>query len=423
MIFSKPISDLDKKDIEDFCAERIKEGFYLDYKKDFRNDLAKLICAFANTWGGIILIGVDEDGDGKPTTVDGIPFANGLDVRITNIVIDSIYPPVFVDKHVIRYQEGNYDKAIVVIQVPESNMTPHAVGNDRSDIYIRTDDRKTPIKRASLERILWLEDKRKRSEELRQTLYTNAVERLEKIYKTPSLWWPNVQESPPKNPPMARLTLSAIPLFPHEAYISIPELRDLFKGDTIEVRNYWRTDPGILSARYEPKMIQQGIIDYKPNASLDGFSQGLSYCELGVYGQFFYQEPLKRPVLESASQDIKTVNSIYYPQILALLDQFLEAVSKFYNEINVCGLVEIRLRISDIFNFRITRDGSQQINSKLMSHQNEMEILREFYKDELISKRLDILTDIIMEICFTFNLNLPNEWVEKFLSDNNRLNL
>lgn len=56
--------DLQRKtfaDVEAFLREDLAEGVRLDYKRDFPGNLEKVIAAMANTEGGVILIGVDED--------------------------------------------------------------------------------------------------------------------------------------------------------------------------------------------------------------------------------------------------------------------------------------------------------------------------------------------------------------------------
>ena len=38
------------------------EGFTTEFKRSMPSDLGREICAFANATGGVILIGVDDDG-------------------------------------------------------------------------------------------------------------------------------------------------------------------------------------------------------------------------------------------------------------------------------------------------------------------------------------------------------------------------
>ena len=55
-LHTMPIEDITFEMIEEFCELELVEGIDLDYKSDWPNDLSKLICAFANTQGGLILI-------------------------------------------------------------------------------------------------------------------------------------------------------------------------------------------------------------------------------------------------------------------------------------------------------------------------------------------------------------------------------
>ncbi|MBZ9572486.1 ATP-binding protein [Patescibacteria group bacterium] len=65
MLFTKEITKITYQDVVEFCNQRIAESINLDYKKDFPRDLEKSISAFANTTGGLIIIGVEEE-DSKP---------------------------------------------------------------------------------------------------------------------------------------------------------------------------------------------------------------------------------------------------------------------------------------------------------------------------------------------------------------------
>jgi hypothetical protein len=82
----------DLGEIERLLAERVQESSTLDYKADphlwptntrpvdkLGAITAKAVCAFANTGGGVIILGVDEDADGFPvrTTPPGLPARLG----------------------------------------------------------------------------------------------------------------------------------------------------------------------------------------------------------------------------------------------------------------------------------------------------------------------------------------------------------
>ena len=81
-IFTSSLSEINIDFIRRFNDQEIPEGLRLDYKKEFIDGkkLAKIICSFANTNGGIILIGVLADKiSNKPVAIPGIELRDGLE--------------------------------------------------------------------------------------------------------------------------------------------------------------------------------------------------------------------------------------------------------------------------------------------------------------------------------------------------------
>ena len=61
-MFTKLATDITFSDIEDFCRE-FGEGIRVEYKRDFdiKKHIPKNVSAFANTQGGIFIIGAETD--------------------------------------------------------------------------------------------------------------------------------------------------------------------------------------------------------------------------------------------------------------------------------------------------------------------------------------------------------------------------
>ncbi len=389
MIFSKPIQDLGIADIETFCQEGVKEGFNLEYKRDFMKDLHKEICAFANTWGGVVLVGIDEDTEGKPVLpIDGISFQKGLDVRVTNIIINNIHPPVFAGKQVIKFKKDNDDRAVIVIEVPESNMAPHSVDHGRS-IYIRTDDRKTPIKRASVEEIEWLLERRKKSIQFRELLYSTAIERSKHLPQT-----------------LSCATFSAVPLYPRQAFAGTSELRAICRRRSVEAEDRY----GSVIERFPDgvdrvTMTKDSVFYHR---AFPG-SEGALYYEFNKYGLFFYQEPV---LLRARPQG---VDYFVLDNILTRLDLVLETTKKFYDELNVFGLIEVKLSIDNIFKKRMVAQANDSLDNNWVSHDSDFEASLVVYKDQLMQQRLNIIKSIMRELGFAFNVEVSDSWVEEVI--------
>lgn len=168
MLFSKNMDDIKFSDIEEFCVldspeeQRPREGLRIDFKSVIPDDLPKFMVAFANTSGGIIVLGVDVN-QGIPQNIGGIPLGKkDIKTRITEIAYTAINPPLVPEVGLARMPNDD-SKGIVVIRIQESQYPPHMVerGSENS-IYIRVNDE---CRKADLRTIEALFDKRKSATE------------------------------------------------------------------------------------------------------------------------------------------------------------------------------------------------------------------------------------------------------------------
>ena len=65
------------------------EGITTEFKREYTDEIKKAVIAFANTRGGEVLIGVEDDG-----TVIGVPDVDGTMLKVTNALRDSIKPDI-----------------------------------------------------------------------------------------------------------------------------------------------------------------------------------------------------------------------------------------------------------------------------------------------------------------------------------------
>jgi len=95
------------------------EGKTLEFKRDLSSPegILKCLVAFANTAGGIVVIGV-EDGS---KNVRGVPDVLASEEKLANLVSDSIRPRLIPDIEVVAWRNLN----VLAVQVYPSNTRPH----------------------------------------------------------------------------------------------------------------------------------------------------------------------------------------------------------------------------------------------------------------------------------------------------------
>ena len=115
------------------------EGTRLEFKSTISsaNRIAKTLVAFANTSGGLLVIGVDDDG-----RVSGIESEYHEMQKIERASDFFVEPVLSVSYEVLTY-EG---KDVVVVDVPESADKPHQAIDERGNriIYVRSRDKSVP---------------------------------------------------------------------------------------------------------------------------------------------------------------------------------------------------------------------------------------------------------------------------------------
>jgi len=143
------------KDIEVFLEEG--EGFQIEFKRKVSSPekIARTIIAFANTKGGTIVFGVDDDKsivgvDSEKAEVEMIQTAGGFYCD----------PPVEMEVDIIPFK----GKDVIAVTIDESRMKPHYLvgktnGSDEEDskVLIRVKD-KTVVASREVTRILEAEN-------------------------------------------------------------------------------------------------------------------------------------------------------------------------------------------------------------------------------------------------------------------------
>jgi hypothetical protein len=173
-----PIDRIDRAMLDAFLAEQHEESVWCDYKRDLSGSLAKCVAAMANTQGGTVLVGVDED-KGRPSSCPGVEGKlHKLRETVESILHDSIRPTVMVE---VGGVDLGGDRAALVLRVPASVAAPHALRD--GSIYIRTGQHSRPEKPAELGWLEYLFSRRRAPEQYRERLDLECRKVLDEYQK------------------------------------------------------------------------------------------------------------------------------------------------------------------------------------------------------------------------------------------------
>ena len=327
-IFGKPLSEVTIQDVKIFCDKQIREGINLDYKRDLTSkSLLKTMAAFANTRGGFIIVGVDDEDDKPKLPIEGIEWKESLPLSVTSMIVDNMYPYLSVDVHVCKPESG---KTFVLIYVPESHEAPHWLFN-RTELYVRRADRAghTHWERFATDGEWdFLRNKRERSVELRNQTLEAVKAIFEAENRTDSSRSSRVLIAPDIKPiyHLGMLRTVLVPLFPREIMCDVIKLNAHLKTKRI---------PTLLSGEEYPqldiqtKVFQDGA--YKYEADSRGFALSLSLLtRFGVVAT--YERVLKEQ--KNEPNDI-----IYFGHALDSIEATLRYAGKLYDELAYTGSV------------------------------------------------------------------------------------
>jgi hypothetical protein len=204
-LLHRDLSALSYSDLAAFLALNMRETELYDYKYDFPKDgaiLAKTLAAFANTAGGVLLVGVAQDKNtGGPWKVVGVDGSeNELIERVRQIALRNVFPALPIEAKAIPIPDGQKaaGRLVLVVRVHASPQAPHVMV-DTNAIYVRTGDISHPEKFPELRWLEHLQVRRREPEGKRSQLWDESLG-LAQSYAAAeaakSLWWLIVAVSP-----------------------------------------------------------------------------------------------------------------------------------------------------------------------------------------------------------------------------------
>ncbi len=159
-LFLIDLAQLGIEDIQSFCDQGFSESLRIEYKEELTDNLklAKTICAFANTQGGIILVGVKADTiKNIPETIPGIELKEGLEEKIINLCLGHISPSITPEVKVCDFKsdsmESKNNRAVLFIRIRPSYSPPHYLLKN-NEIPVRVHNRNSLADLQTIERLI-----------------------------------------------------------------------------------------------------------------------------------------------------------------------------------------------------------------------------------------------------------------------------
>ena len=388
MFFNKPFNDLTFDDVVAFCRRQLPEGKQLDYKYMLPKNhekFAKTIASFANAMGGTIIVGVQDDKNDKPCPpFTGIAYHEKIRNSIEDIIQVYIDPIVFVDINVCVNARG--DRMFIVINIPQSNLTPHLVGKSKR-AYIRTGQSSRPEAIVHPEKLPWLLDHRRKSERLRHILYDKAESHFDNYLKTMNLSADGQTVS----------ALSIVPLYPEEALVGYKKLPEIIKASS--ARAPW----GILA---DPEFPLQPVQD---GAAVISNKRGVyRMTEFNSYGLVMSKQIITQEEIVNG-HPAKTIRIERLAQNLTL---FMLSARKFLTRLSFGGPLYFRFKIN---NTRALRALLGQQQATVLEDYLRMD--RNLSLADLDTRLPEILENILHEAAWSLGLQ-ADEKVLKTLIHN-----
>jgi ATP-dependent DNA helicase RecG len=123
-----------------------KESIHLELKKEYVKDILKTVIAFANTSGGKIYIGIDDDGK-----VLGVQKLDTDILKLSNSIRDSIKPDITLFTSILVEKIDSKD--VVVVDVQKGASSPYYLtdkGIRPSGVYVRQGASSVPATDATI---------------------------------------------------------------------------------------------------------------------------------------------------------------------------------------------------------------------------------------------------------------------------------
>lgn len=332
MIFAKPVTQISTPDLQELLTDQAVENLRLEFKREIatKDETLKKLSAFANTIGGLVVIGAQAGGDGRITALPGVELKSGYKQTIVQWCFEGASPPIDVEVSDAIPIPGGADRVCYVIGVRESDLGPHFL-NGRKGVYVRSNEFSSRFEpqlanenelRHLLHRRQLVRDRRtellRRSRERFETFATQKYDELGKR----------------KEGMRARFDLSIGPRFPAHVVCEHARLMSVLPAINIGWRSvgFPRSTGGGLISQHE------SVVVLRPGSSF-------SILEANTWGMLYYATEVERDGPRQSEKELDGIHSYHFSGQLLV---FLEHAGRVLVQLGYAGPLAIEMKLEGI---------------------------------------------------------------------------
>lgn len=154
-LFTDDLTDVEPADLQQAIVHLSKSGveekFRLDFKEEWKPDKqCPDVAAMANTYGGLLIVGVSDDRQRFPGTIP--PTNSDLKTQIGSHIATRISPVPIFEVHTCPAPEGSPNLLVVIRITPQPRI--HMCLKGETPVYVRNEDQTRPAKAAQLQALI-----------------------------------------------------------------------------------------------------------------------------------------------------------------------------------------------------------------------------------------------------------------------------
>jgi hypothetical protein len=181
-LFTADLDRLGNDDLYNAIAEFARvlpnESNRHDFKLQWTSDTVQDVAAFANTFGGLLFIGIEKGQNDVQATLRGVASTSELTTGIAMAISTNVSPTPVYDIAEC-YKPGETGKRFCIIRVKSSSTISLVTKKGLFPVWLRDVDRTT---RADAAQLRWMIDRERKSDSnLQDSLWTLAHETLEQM--------------------------------------------------------------------------------------------------------------------------------------------------------------------------------------------------------------------------------------------------